>query len=264
MDNLEIIFSEDLGYNGPWVLTSILTKTRLKYGCIGPWKETQFSTHFDSYSLECHYKKRLPNLIDFCATQLMHSRASSLDCERILNWLADKENSKSLESIQKIFINREDFLHLNEKEIVILGEFVERMLDASDEENNRVLFGVGIAKIFKWLSVWAPLHVPMIDSYVYIAMTGSKFSYASPKIIHCLKQFKGMFEEHYSRLDKIGKHVAKELKIHEIPSIPAIRVLDGAIWFDWTCENDKNRRELFEPFIDYSTNEDCYRAKPGI
>jgi hypothetical protein len=155
-----IIVARDAIKSSPWHITNPRLKLALKYGLgsDGPWRPPQsnWSVAFDAYALKRGPRTGLPTLADFAITRLMNSRVTNRDIGTLGSWLAVKGNFEKLGSLQ-IGLAKVEGLHRADNKTV-------RQIGAL----------VGRAKIFKWLSAWAPDHIPMLDPLHFISLGGNE------------------------------------------------------------------------------------------
>ncbi len=118
--------------------------------------------------------------------------------------------------------------------------------DAAIQDKER-LKGIRVARIFKWLSAWAPAHVPMIDSELHCALTG----YYPTSWLHesavLLQRFQAIVAAHVGPLREVGQRVAAVWPQHFPAPIPPVRVLDNVVWFDWLAVYGEDFREYVVP-----------------
>jgi hypothetical protein len=135
------------------------------------------------------------------------------------------ENVARLEAVREALASVDGLAELPRKSVVLLGRLLDDMI------SGRELQGVRMAKITKWLSAWAPSHVPMIDKHVYQAVTGNKPLGKVP-MADVLTRFQKLLVANFDQLSKLGTLLASRLDLTE-GTITPVRVLDSLIWFDW-------------------------------
>jgi hypothetical protein len=211
-------------YEGAWRINYPFTKLALKYGYLGTWNPN-WSLAFDQYAATRAPKKGLPNLVDFSTTMLMNSRVRTTDVKTLGSWLAVPENVDRLERVRDALAVAGGLADLPRKSVVLLGNLLDDMIWG------RELQGVRMAKIAKWLSAWAPGHVPMIDKHVYRAMTGNK-PLGNVPMADVLARFQKLLVTNHEQLSQLGELLASRLGEPE-GTISPVRVLDSLVWFDW-------------------------------
>ncbi len=233
MTNFEIAVPRHGKLEGrTWRITEPFLKLALKYGMIGPWWHNPWtyvnpSVAFDAYSATRGPAKGLPDLADFTSTLMMNSRVNGEDVARFLRWLGLPETVAGLEAIRQALMRSEGLHDLAVDTLRMLGEFTDRVIH--DWER---LKGISVAKVFKWLSAWAPAHMPMIDREVHNALTG----YDPGVWLHesgiLLQRFQAIVADHAEALNELGRRVAACWPEHFPAPIPPVRVLDNLLWFD--------------------------------
>jgi hypothetical protein len=245
---LEIAFPMWGDYKGQfWQITAPFLKVALKYGMIGrwrhdPWSYFNRSVAFDAYSVTRGPARGLPDLGDFCSTLMMGSGVDGNDLPRFLHWLALPETARDLEAIRQSFLRCEGLHDLPADDLRQLGAFT----DAPIQDKVRMK-GISLARVFKWLSAWAPAHVPMIDSEVHCALTGYHPSYRRHESAVLLRRFQTVVAAHVEPLREVGRRIATAWPDHFPEPIPPVRVLDNLVWFDWLAVYGQDFREYVVP-----------------
>lgn len=216
-----------------WRITEPFLKLALKYGMAGPWLHKPWayvnpSVAFDAYSVRRGPAKGLPDLGDFTSTLMMGSRVGGDNVARFLRWVGLPETVAGLEAIRQALMCSEGLNDLTGEALRLLGDFTDQAIQ--DRER---LKGISLARVFKWLSAWAPAHVPMIDRQVHNALTG----YDPETRLHesgvLLQRFRAIVADHVEALKELGRLFPAYWPEHFPAPIPPVRVLDNLIWFDW-------------------------------
>jgi hypothetical protein len=207
-----------------------------------PWAYFNPSVAFDAYSVTRGPARGLPDLGDFCSTLIMGSGVRGDHLPRFLHWLALPETARKLEAIRQSFLRCEGLHDLPADDLRRLATFTDAAIQDKEQ-----LKGISLARIFKWLSAWAPAHVPMIDSEVHCALTGYYPDYRLAESAVLLLRFQAVVAAHAGTLRELGQRVAAAWPEHFPSSIPPVRVLDNLVWFDWLAAYWEDFREYVVP-----------------
>ena len=182
-----------------WRITAARLKLALKYGIAdeGPWKPiaSNLSVTFDAYTLRRGPMSGLPNLADLAVTQLMNSRVNSRDVQRLALWLSLDANRARLTAVRDAIKSFEGLHDADDDAVREVGTLVDQMMVEQDDNGRRTLHGIGPAKVFKWLSAWAPAHIPMIDRYVAGALIDMEPGLRSPGAGELLSRFQKLLRK---------------------------------------------------------------------
>jgi hypothetical protein len=239
-----------------WRMTEPFLKLALKYGMIGPWQHRPWayfnrSVAFDAYSVTRGPDKGLPDLGDFCSTLMMGSGVDGDDLPRFLKWLSLPQTQADLERIRSALARCQGLHDLPADDLKMLGAFT----DGAIQDKER-LKGISVARIFKWLSAWAPAHVPMIDSEVHNALTGYYPGSWLHESVLLLERFQSIVAGQSELLRQVGQRIAADYAEHFPAPISPVRVLDNLIWFDWLAVYWQDFREHVIP----NDEGDCHRV----
>lgn len=140
--------------DGVWRITAPYLKLALKYGLVGPnlhepWKYINRSVAFDAYTLRRGACQGLPFIGDFVAGLTMNSGLDGDDVARLIFWLDRPQTQEQLRHLHGQLTHVAGLHDASPAVIESIGKFADGMID--DKE---MLFGIGLAKTFKWLSVW--------------------------------------------------------------------------------------------------------------
>jgi len=220
-----------------WRITNARLNLARKYGIgeEGPWRpvESNWSVAFDTYALRQGPNRGLPTLADFAVTRLMNSRVGSGDMGRLGLWLSLGINRGKLKAIQDSLKPLQGLHEAGDDAVRQLGNLIDEMMTEQDGKGQRVLSGIAHAKIFKWLSAWAPAHVPMIDSYVEQALTEMEPTSGPLGAGDILMRFRRLLKSNLMPLVELGEWLQEHL-LSELPEpLPPVRVLDSLLWCDW-------------------------------
>ena len=147
-----------------WRVSAPYLKLALKYGVIGPlqhkpWEYLNRSVAFDAYTLTRGPETGIPDHRDFLHTLEMNSGINGDDVLRFDLWWRDSATQAELRHLREALMTCTGLSTASREVVVTMADFADRMID--DQER---LKGMRVAKVFKWLSTWAPAHVPMLDN----------------------------------------------------------------------------------------------------
>lgn len=208
------------GYDGPWVITHPWLKLSLKYGLLGPWTPN-WSVAFDEYSSGRGPSKGPATLADMAVTTLMNSRVKTKNLKTLTNWLQMKANRSLLSELREAVLSSNGMEAFSPQAIAKIGSSIDLMLA------DRALPDIRLAKVFKWLSAWAPHHIPMIDRWVLEALTNDPKR--PPKASVLLSRFQRLLVTHHDGLSGLATKLSRRTST----TVSPVRVLDSVIWFDW-------------------------------
>jgi hypothetical protein len=153
----------------------------------------------------------------------MNSRVTTKDLLNVTAWLRTRENRELLDRVRVSLSSAGGLADLTAPGLASVGKLLESLMSINN---------IKAAKASKWLAAWAPAHVPMIDRWVNEALTGGRR--ASANLLIELSRFRAILLEHREVLEELGRWLAARVGVR---TIPAVRVLDSLIWFDWwACE----------------------------
>ena len=209
--------------NRTWEIREPLLKLVLKYGIAGPW-ESPFnrSREFDNYTRSRGPNAGLPTITDLLVTQLMNSFVDKRDVRSIENWVEEPDNLLALRRVRdclKNFGGLEDLPEAVFGEILAVVDSVTQIKYIKD------------AKAFKWLSTWAPAHIPMIDNEVWKALS-DMFPDGVSTRSERLHSFKRLVTDNLAAVRHLGRRLASLLGFENF-SISPTRIMDNLIWIDW-------------------------------
>jgi hypothetical protein len=232
--------------NGVWRVTAAYLKLRLKYGIIGrlkhqPWGYINRSTAFDAHALLRGPQSGLPDHSDFLLTLAMNSRINGDDVARFDQWWRDGATQQQLGEIRDALMGCADLAAASPEILQPVAAFADQLIE--DQER---LKGLKIAKIFKWLSAWAPAHIPMLDNVVaYDILAYVEKPYAGHKSLDLLLRFQSLVRSHSVGLRRLGEQISADLGAAIASPLPAVRTLDSLLWFDWELW----RKEYFHEWV---------------
>jgi Family of unknown function (DUF6308) len=211
-----------------WRITGLWVKLSLKYGVIEkPWGEApNASTAFDRYALTRGPGNGPPTVADLAVTTLMNSNVTRADLALVSDWLLTPNHRATVAETTRLLQRCNSLADMPKSTLEAVGSLMSQI-----EE----LHGIKTAKVAKWFAAWAPAHVPMIDQYVGDALVYPPEKLANASWATLLARFKTILENNLPVLESLGKRLAKEVALPD--AVPAARVLDNLIWFDWACEN---------------------------
>lgn len=219
----------------------------LKYGAAGPWKHDPWawfnpSVAFDAYASSRGPHTGLPGLGELAATQMMGLGVNGTDFPRFLRWRRDPDTSHALDALRDALVGHAGLHDLPDEGVRRLASFADSMI-GDDVRLPRFR----VARVFKWLSAWAPAHVPMIDRAVHAGLTGSYPAQRSFDAWTLLTRYRDVLREHLGCLQEIAAafHAAQP---GLLPSpLSAVRLLDNLYWFDWIGAYDSSFRTFVRP-----------------
>jgi hypothetical protein len=252
LDKITVNIPGEGRFGGPWIIAFPWKKLQLKYGLYGPWKKVSWSGLFDDYAATRGPKAGLPIITDFAVTLLMNSTVRKKDLETLSTWREKKRNIQKLIRLRELVLTVPNMHAANRDVLVSIGKTCNSILQERDKRGNKILHGIGIAKLFKWLSVWAPEHIPMIDSIVYYAVTkqSPKEPYQCEKAL-CNYQYL-LGGKNYKYLLLLGEKLGHAVLSSKKPISP-VRILENLIWFDYACRWYPYYKNQFRDYIDFST-----------
>jgi hypothetical protein len=234
----------------PWRITEPYLKLALKYGLVGPWGPPNLSVAFDAHALSRGPGKGPPTLADFWVTALMGSRPRGTQVTQLQTWLRVPRNAAKINDLAQALAVCQGLEAASPVTIKLLASVADQMI-----QDQKILKGIRLAKIYKWLAAWAPAHVPMFDAQVHDALTEYSPTYLLHSSTDLLERFREILLDHLDLLQKLAKRLSSDLDNLVPAPIPPVRVLDGLIWFDWGSYHQTAFSEWFLPF----TGGDCYK-----
>jgi len=239
-----------------WRITAPLLKLSLKYGAVGPWHAFNRSVAFDAVAHTSGPERGLPGLAEMAATQLMGSGVNGGHLPYFLRWLAAPDAVAGLERLRADLLSSEGLHDLPDDALGRLAAFADAMI-ADDER--LPLFKM--ARVFKWLSAWAPRHVPMVDSAVHAAVTGYYPEERAHDSLTVLTRYREVLREHLPSLRVIAERFHAEHPGLLPCTLSAVRVLDNLYWFDWIAAYDDDFRSYVRPVE--PEDGDCHEVLQG-
>jgi hypothetical protein len=209
-----------------WRISGLWLKLSLKYGVIGRWRGVpNASTAFDRYALTRGPRNGPPTVADFAVTTLMNSNATGADLALVSDWLLDSNHRATVGEATRLLQQCNSLADMPKATLETVGSLMDQI---------EGLHGIKTAKVAKWFAAWAPAHVPMIDQYVGDALIYPPEKLGNASWATLLARFQAILKNNLPVLESLGRRLAKEVALAD--AVPATRVLDNLIWFDWACE----------------------------
>lgn len=221
---MAIVLERALGHGADWSITFPALKLGLKYGLVGPdvfgMGRANWSVAFDVHAASRGPKTGLPTLADFCVTDLMNAATRGADVTTLSRWLQRDDSADALQRVRDLLLAAPSLLEMSDEAVADLGSALDVM--AQDDNLPRIRK----ARLAKWLSAWAPAHVPMIDRHVLDALVAEP---RSRKLSIALARFKALLHAN----EETCASLARELSAAVGTMVTPVRVLDSLLWFDW-------------------------------
>lgn len=221
-----------------WRITHPRLKLGLKYGLIGPWSHWNWSQEFDAYTAGRGPRHGPASLTDLVMTTLMNSRVSTANLKDVSTWIAQKEFKRRIQRLCSVLSPFPSLLDAPDDAARLIGETAQAIWDMDPKRG-----GMGMAKSFKWLSAWAPEHVPMIDKLVWTAL-----KHGSTGLGDAVSRFRQLCIDNEEVLARLMRWLNSRLAaMGSSAKVSRVRVLDSLIWFDWMI--DQRYRHDFDAFV---------------